>query len=176
MRFSKRLLLVLVAVVAAGIGFTSPSQAVTSPVITMVVDCARSTATSSAELTLDAPAGIYTATAVGACNVHYNDVRAITASTPCSVSGTPVPCVTASVSNISTATCATSLGAVLVDACAPDAYLTGCTFTVTVNGQCLIAGTIGQVSHGGGPVTARFEDSHYPDNLGYFVVTLRPAV
>lgn len=178
MRVPTRLLLVLSAVVAAGVGFVSPSKAVESPVVVMVVPCDASEPVTSL---VGAPAGVYTATVVGVCTPDKDNEWPV--GTPCSTSTTgPIPCAT--VSNLPGLLCWTSVSAVTVSTCGPGTSVTPTTcpagtFSVKVNDQCLstVPGLIGQVTHGGGLFTARFEDGvPATDNAGAFLVVLRLAV
>ena len=171
MRFSKRLLIVFVALASTGIGLVSPSQAVDSPVAAIVVPC--NSATASTSITT-APSGIYRAVVVGACNWAGQRAWGISPPLPCT---SPAPCVTVGVTNIAGDTCGTTTGLVRVEACgAPLVLASDCAFQVTVDGQCLtIRGTAGLFTHAGGVFTARFEDSGHFDNTGAFVVLIQPA-
>lgn len=177
MRFNKRLPFVLFVVLAAGVGFIRSTEAVESPVVVMVVPCDASDPVTSL---VDAPAGVYSAVVVGACTPDRDFEWPV--GTPCSTSTTgSVPCAT--VSNLPGLACWTSISAATVSTCGPytGATLSSCpsgTFTVKVNGQCLstVPGLIGQVEHGGGAFTARFEDGNNADNAGAFLVVLRLAL
>lgn len=165
-----RTLFVAAAVAICSVAFTSPAHAV---VAVMVVPCNQPTATTS--LTT-APSGQYQATVVGACNWAGERVYNVgPVDVPPCTSG---PCATVGVSNIPGETCGTTTGLVRVEATcgAPVAVVTDCMLQVTVDGQCLtVRGTTGQITHGGGAFTARFEDNGHWDNSGYFLVVVRPA-
>lgn len=183
MRFHKRLLFVLFAVAAGGIGLTSPSRAVDAPVAVIVVPCESDTPVSSVT---EAPAGVYIATVVGICTPDKDfEWGPAPVGTPCSTTTTgSIPCVTADIDNLPGLACWTALSAMTVSTCGPTTSITPstcttATFTVTVDGQCLstVPGVLGQVTHGGGVFTARFQDDiPAADNFGFFLVVIRPAV
>jgi hypothetical protein len=69
-----------------------------------------------------------------------------------------------------------STAGLTANACDPSVGLTSCFVSVLVNGQCLVSGTAGLVTHttGSSPgagMHALFSDSIYGDNTGAFVVT-----
>lgn len=158
-----------------GIGTALPAQSLNPSTWTWVVDCSDSNGVNTTEtLGTTLPSGTYAVTVGGVC-IHASPTpRDLNVGTPCTVPivGT-VPCATlTTVHNTPGVLCPlVTTAAVAASPCVPAVTSTGCGLTVHVNGQCLITGTVGLVTHGGGGMHAMFDDGFYEDNKGYFVVT-----
>ena len=170
----------VLAASAAVLAFSVPQQAsaVNSPVFSWVVDCANP-GNQYAPVVTTMPTGKYLVTVQGVCSFGFGTTHSLRVST-CGVSPLPAgPCVDtgASVNDIPGATCIVGAGPAHAQTCpAPGAYVPGCggSFTVTVEGQCLIGANLtGVVDHTNpfAPLYATVVDSGHADNVGAFVVT-----
>ena len=176
MRRLVRLTLLGALVGIVGIGTALPAQSLNPQTWTWVVDCRDSDGVNTMEtlsLNTTLPSGVYAVTVEGVC-LHTGGSRDWNVGTPCSVPvvGT-VPCTTVTtINNTPGAVCSLVTGAGLyANACEPVATTTSCFLTVLVNGQCLVSGTAGLVTHDGTGMHAKFWDSNHGDNTGFFVVT-----
>lgn len=176
MRRFIRLALLGALVGIVGIGTALPAESANLPTWTWVVSCADPDGVSTTEtLGTTLPSGTYLVTVEGACVHTAPGSRDLNVGTPCSAPlvGT-IPCATlTTVHNVPGTACPLATTAqVWTEPCTPSVTLGTCaTFTVVVNGQCLVTGTAGLVTHAGGGMNARFIDGFYSDNTGYFVVT-----
>ena len=163
-------------VVALGIGFTTPSQAVQSLTFSWLVPCADQDGVDTVEaLGIELPSGKYVATAVGACLVDNDVPYSFGVTTPCGTTTTgSLPCTGMTLQNIPGAACWTSLGAVTVQPCGgAGVTTTACGYlNVKVSDECLTLNTVGVVTHEGGAMRAVFTDDFHPDNTGAFLVTV----
>lgn len=177
MRRLVRLALLGALVVVMGIGTALPAQSLNPQVWTWVVDCADSNGVNTTEtLGTTLPSGRYLVTVEGACTHTSPGLRDLNVGTPCTAPTVgPIPCTTVTtVHNVPGQACAlVTVTTVSAETCIPSVANNGCTFTVIVNGQCLIAGTAGVVNHGGPNLGmhAQFADGFYGDNIGFYVVT-----
>lgn len=185
MRVSTRLLLVLLAVVAAGVGFTGPSEAVNLPAFTWIVPCDDPDGVATNEFVPDVfmVGGTYLVTTAGVCTIDDNFYFTGSTGTPCGTSTTgPLPCATVNLQNLPGPLCWESLLYATVGLCAgpygepagPGAHLNNCStsYGVAVNATCLPLGGAGIITQAtAGPMRAKFIDVAYADNGGYFVVT-----
>ena len=170
-----RRLVAPLAVLAAVLGTAAPAHAVQSLAYVFLVPCGDSDGVSTLpDVTL--PSGRYAVVAAGVCSADTQHTFSYPVGTPCSLPqvGT-VPCVSTSVNNLPGALCIIATGTAAVQLCGgPVVSLTDCgpDFHIEVDGQCVSAAVGSFVNHPGGAMTARFTDSRYDDNIGYFVVAV----
>lgn len=169
---------VLGALVAAvGIGTALPAHSLNPQTWTWVVDCRDADGVNTTEtLGTTLPSGVYLVSVEGACSHTGTGLQDLNVGTPCTVPLVgPVPCTTAAtIHNVPAAACSQDTTAgINVVPCSPAlGQPPSCFDTVLVDGQCLVSGTVGLVTHGANTgMTARFLDTIYGDNTGFFVVT-----
>jgi hypothetical protein len=175
MRRLARLLVPALALLGS-VAVAAPAHAVDSLAYTFVVPCASSANVVS--LT-GLPSGTYAATIAGDCAINAGSTNTGPITTPCLVAGVTLPCVIGpTVANQPGVICHnTTSGVVVSEGCLSQSYvvLNGCASNyVEVAGQCLTLPTrqAGLVTHPGGPMSVRFVDTYYGDNLGAFLVTV----
>jgi hypothetical protein len=166
-------LLVPLALAASAVvpSAATPAHAVQSLAYTFAVPCNNPSPTPSL---VDLPSGTYAVAYVGVCSYDINHTSGVPVNTPCTLPtvGT-VPCVSTTINNLPGVLSQVTTGSVDVEGFVPRVAQTDCGTNahVEVDGQCvrLNAGTI---THGGGVMTAWFQDLNHADNLGAFLVTV----
>lgn len=152
----------------------APAQGVNTITYALVVPCWDADGVSSGPL-VTMPSGIYAITITGACDfgTHLAPGNSVPVNTPCSVPPVQnIPCISGASVDVPAAACLVSASVVWTYCGAQTGVLSCAQQHVVVNNQCFPLGT-GLLAHGGGPVSARYVDSIYSDNVGAFVVTFQ---